>query len=395
MTASPLSGARPGAARPTICLNMIVKNESGVIRRCLDSVKPFVDAWAIVDTGSTDGTQQIVREHMRGLPGELHERPWKDFGHNRTEALELARARADYTMVIDADEVFLAPDGFRWPPLSADEYQIRHQVGDSQHTFFLTQLVRSALPWRYVGVLHEVIVCDEPHGTSKIEGPVTRGHFDGARNADPRKKYESDAAVLERALGDEPDNARYVFYLAQSLRDAGQLDRSLVTYERRAAMGGWPEEVWYSLFQVGVLAERAGRPPGEVVDAHLKAYAFRPRRAEPLCELARHYRERGLHAAAHVFACAAVTTPRPDDILFLDESVYAWRALDEYGVSSYWVGKHRESLAAADRLLSEGKLPAHERARVEANRQFCLPHVLQAGRKERNVEKKRRKGKRR
>ena len=47
-----------------ICLNMIVKDESQVIERCLRSVKPFIHAWAISDTGSTDGTQDIIRRVM-------------------------------------------------------------------------------------------------------------------------------------------------------------------------------------------------------------------------------------------------------------------------------------------------------------------------------------------
>ena len=58
-----------------LCLNMIVKNESHVIRRCLDSVRPFIDSWVIVDTGSTDGTEDIIREHLKDIPGQLHERP--------------------------------------------------------------------------------------------------------------------------------------------------------------------------------------------------------------------------------------------------------------------------------------------------------------------------------
>ena len=45
----------------TICLNMIVRNEAPVIRRCLDSVMPIIDSWVIVDTGSTDGTQTSSR----------------------------------------------------------------------------------------------------------------------------------------------------------------------------------------------------------------------------------------------------------------------------------------------------------------------------------------------
>ena len=65
-------------SRPTICLNMIVKNEAHVIRRCLDSVRPIVDSWVIVDTGSSDGTQEIVRNWFADIPGELHERPWRD-----------------------------------------------------------------------------------------------------------------------------------------------------------------------------------------------------------------------------------------------------------------------------------------------------------------------------
>ena len=98
------------AGETKLCLNMIVKNEALVIRRCLDSVRPIIDHWVIVDTGSTDGTQDIIREHLRDLPGELHERPWRNFAHNRSEALELARGRSDYTLIIDADDTLeIAP----------------------------------------------------------------------------------------------------------------------------------------------------------------------------------------------------------------------------------------------------------------------------------------------
>jgi glycosyltransferase involved in cell wall biosynthesis len=70
----------------TICLNMIVKNEAPVIGRCLASVRPLIDQWVIVDTGSTDGTQALIREALADLPGVLIERPWVDFAHNRNEA---------------------------------------------------------------------------------------------------------------------------------------------------------------------------------------------------------------------------------------------------------------------------------------------------------------------
>jgi glycosyltransferase involved in cell wall biosynthesis len=92
---------------------MIVRNEAHIVHEVLDCVAPHIDSWVIVDTGSTDGTQDVIRAHMQqlGIPGELHERPWRNFGDNRSEALELARGHADYIWVIDADDLVVgAPD---------------------------------------------------------------------------------------------------------------------------------------------------------------------------------------------------------------------------------------------------------------------------------------------
>ncbi|MGH3562317.1 MAG: glycosyltransferase, partial [Mycobacterium sp.] len=112
----------PVTARPAICLNMIVRNEAHIIRETLDSVGPYISSWVIVDTGSDDGTQDLIRNHMAdlGIPGELYERPWRNFGHNRTKALTLARGHGDYIWVIDADDVLVGTPDFT--QLSADVY---------------------------------------------------------------------------------------------------------------------------------------------------------------------------------------------------------------------------------------------------------------------------------
>ena len=52
------NGSEVSSSKNKICLCMIVKNESKVIKRCLDSVMPIITAYCIVDTGSTDGTQK-------------------------------------------------------------------------------------------------------------------------------------------------------------------------------------------------------------------------------------------------------------------------------------------------------------------------------------------------
>src|SRR3954447_8386297 len=140
----------PVDEHPAICLNMIVRNEAHNIRQALDSVAPHITSWVIVDTGSDDGTQDVIRSHMSGLgiPGELHERPWRNFGHNRSEALTLAQGHGDYIWVFDADDIFVGtPDFGR---LSADVYTMR--LRDGGVSYWVNGLFRDGMRWRYEGV---------------------------------------------------------------------------------------------------------------------------------------------------------------------------------------------------------------------------------------------------
>lgn len=362
----------------SICLNMIVKDEASVIERCLASVKPFVTYWVIVDTGSTDGTQDIVRRFMADLPGELHERPWRNFGHNRNEALELARSKAGYVLVMDADNSLHAPPGWYWPALEVPGYYLR-MVLDGTH-YQQCLLISTALPWRWEGVLHEYLTASAPLLLGTLEGPWVQARREGARSRDPLT-FHKDAALLEDALHQEPGNTRYAFYLAQSWRDAGESDKARRAYLARAAMGGWAEEVWFSLYQAAVLADRLRHPAAEVQAAYLAAYQYRPARAEPLVALARWHNRRQEWAMAQLYARAAMGLPRPADLLFLDESAYRWGATDEAAVAAYWLGDYLESLRLSMRLLDGDLLPENERARVEANRDFAVRQlaVVRAG----------------
>ena len=107
---------RPGAeprddhsaspARPTICLCMIVKNESQVIGRCLETVRDLIDYWVISDTGSSDNTRELIRAALDGIPGELHDEPWVNFGHNRTQNMQHARGKAGYLLLVKLAQSF-------------------------------------------------------------------------------------------------------------------------------------------------------------------------------------------------------------------------------------------------------------------------------------------------
>ena len=357
-------------AGQTVCLCMIVKNESRVIERCLASVRPIIDAWAIVDTGSTDGTQDIVRGALADLPGELVERPWVDFGHNRSEALVLARGRADYVLVIDADEVLETDDGFELPKLVADVYTA--EVSYSGCTYLRRQLLADALPWRYEGVLHEYVTCEEAHHEEFLARMRTIVHTDGARSGDPHK-FRRDAIVLEQAVLDEPDNSRYAFYLAQSYRDCGDVELALRWYRKRVAMGGWPEEVWFSLYQIAALQEQAGTPWPEVLDAYLRAYARDPSRAEPLYRVALHHQACGEPQLAMLYLDPAAALPLPPpSALFVERPLYEIHIPLEHAVAAFYMGDHERAIATNNALLRAPVLPAELVDHVISNRRFSL-----------------------
>lgn len=351
---------------------MIVKDEAPVIRRCLESLRPLIDTWVILDTGSTDGTQDVVREVFGDLPGTLYERPWKGFDGSRSEAIDLARDRADYLLFIDADDLMEVEPGFRMPELTHDAYRVALHDGPIIH--WRPALVSTRLPWRYVGVLHEYIECGRSYSLGTLKGANIRSVGGGARLREGRrKKYLRDAEILQEGLVKEPDNPRYVFYLAQSWRDADEPEKALAAYDRRAAMGGWGEEVFCSHLYAARLAVRLERPAAEVMDRFLRAHESRPTRAEALGGLARYCRLNGPRwPLGYLFAKQVTSIPFPSDILFVEFDWYRWRALDELAVAAYWVGEYEESRACCERLLADDELPDDQRERVTGNLEFAL-----------------------
>ena len=351
----------------SLCLNMIVKDEAHVIRRCLDSVRAHISHWVIVDTGSTDGTQAIVRAHLRDVPGTLYERPWRDFGTNRSEAIALARGKAEYILVMDADHVLRVPPGYRFSDLQADAYYVGHRYAGIEYG--IAVLLADRIAWRYEGVLHEFVTADVPHRIESLPGPSIDVYHEGARSRDPQT-YLKDVSVLEAALAQNPGNARYAYYYAQSLKDAGLLERALAAYRHRATMGGWDEEAWQARYQAAQLVERVGKAPAEIQRAYLEAFNARPSRAEPLVRLARWHRQRQEWPLALLFARTAAAIPRPRDQLFVEDTVYAWQADDELSIAAWHAGAFDEGRRAIERLLAGRRFPESEANRVEKNASY-------------------------
>lgn len=246
----------------TICLCAIFRNEANNVQRCLDAAAPIIDYVSICDTGSTDNTAVLIEDwgRRRGIPTRIHSEPFRDFGHNRTRSVDLARQTfpaADYLLLLDADMVLKVEPDWCKDCLTADHYLVR-QVNPFIE-YWNTRLVRAALPWRCVGVTHEYWECPEAGDRERLNTLWFDDRGDGGYKAD---KFTRDKRLLTATLEDPHTPAhlrtRYLFYLAQTYRDLNEHQVALEWYGQRVAAGGWAEEVYVAQCERAYVSREAG-----------------------------------------------------------------------------------------------------------------------------------------
>jgi len=254
----------PKNKKPTVCLNMIVKNESQVILKTLANLCSYIDFdyWVISDTGSTDNTPQLIRDYFleKGIPGELFLHEWRDFGYNRTKALECAYDKTDYLLIFDADDKLVGDFKLPFAKACADRYMLKIGKG---FEYVRPLLINNRKRWEFKGVLHEFLNNIEPVSEDATVGGdyhIESGRT-GSRNLNPTKYYD-DAIVLEKAYQNElalPDkglSGRYAFYCARSYKDAGEKyhDKAVEWYTTVLDIPHhWAQEKYYAALEIGLI----------------------------------------------------------------------------------------------------------------------------------------------
>lgn len=353
--------------KQTICLAMIVKNEIHVIKESLDSVAPYIDYWVINDNGSTDGTQDFIQTYFqeKNIPGELITTGWKNFAFNRTEVFKAAEGKADYVLVMDADDIFQSKTAF--PKLTSDAYYVDMVTGEQLYQRL--QVFKNNLGWKYVGVLHEYPQSDIAKGFSKLETCSIESRRLGSRNS-PGKE-DRDIETLLQGIADEPDNARYYFYLGQTYRDARKYEEAIAAYNKRVSMGGWSEEVFYSLYQIIeciIQTSNADNILQDIIDLAMKAFETHPQRAEALCSVVKYCRLSERYRLGYMLGKMALDIPYPSkDTLFINTKVYDHQLLDETAVCSSWLNMPKETARLYEEALKGKLLSPEDRDRIEKN----------------------------
>jgi len=315
---------------PTICLNMIVKNESKIILRLLETVLPIIDTYCICDTGSTDMTKELIKEFfdVRCIEGKIIEEPFLNFGHNRTVALNAAKHMADYLLFLDADMKLEISENFNKSDLTADVYTVAQ--GSSKFNYFNVRLIKTSLDFKCVGSTHEYY---------DINSIRINDIGDGGCKED---KFERDIRLLEDDLKNDPNNTRTHFYLASSYKNSGNYLKAIEHFKKRISLGGWIEENWYSRYELGKCYMQIGKEAA-AIQTWLEAYGYHPKRAENLYEIVKHYRIKGQQQLSHVFYKMAKQIPYPkNNILFIHTDVYDYLLDYEYSIIAYYVEKNKD-----------------------------------------------------
>jgi tetratricopeptide (TPR) repeat protein len=325
---------------PTLCLNMIVKNESKIITRLFDSVCSIIDCYCICDTGSTDNTVSLITEYFdkKGIPGKVVVEPFKNFCHNRNVALQSCLGMSEYVLFLDADMILETKNFNKKLLAAADCFYILQ--GNESFYYQNMRIVRNDGKYKYVGVTHEYIDTPSGNKTSGFQKDelFIRDIGDGGAKHD---KFERDIRLLLDGIKEEPNNVRYYFYLANSYHDSGRFGEAINVYKKRIELGGWIEEVWYSHYRIGLCFKNMGKMD-DAIRYWLDGFNLYPERLEGMYEILQYYRIHSKHQLGDMIYQQSKKIldmkKKRDNYLFLHNDVYTDKIYYEYTIIACYVG---------------------------------------------------------
>lgn len=386
-----------------LALNFICKDESHVIGKMLESCKSITDLIVVNDTGSTDGTQDIIRKfgEDNNIPTYVFERPFDDFEKSRNHAIQklkdvVAELGWDANKVhgywFDCDETLIIDSKFDKNQFTKDLYMINTYIGQmkyTRNTFF-----KVSKPFRWYGPIHEFIICDEQNITSGLAENI---HVDvqmtgNSWQGDIPTKYKNHAFVLEKYIDANRQDPRWIFYTAQSYHDSAsipdnkeeneeRLRRALKYYKERVnRTDGYAEELFYAQYRIGTIMRSIEDPWNLVHQECLKAYNMDPMRGESIKTIIDYYLQVNEWNMAYLYTKFAKVNfhgrnPYPTRLLFVDEALYIWKFAEAHAAACFYTGRMDEAKSTFNEIVNISKttpqyFTQEDMAKLQANAQF-------------------------
>ena len=273
-------------------LVMIVKNSGEVLRKCLQTVKPYISRWTILDTGSVDHTPDIIKEEMNGVPGNLFHEPFVDFSTSRNRSLDLASGMCTYMIVLD--DSYEIHGGEKLCKIleksKSSSYTIR--IGSLngntlQSYYYSLRITKTDSKLRYRSRIHEYIL-DEKTEYIRDAGIYINDISDNDHTIRSRSRFRKDIDFLMMEYNDNPTDPRTLMYLARTYSLLNDYQQSIHYMDEIIKLGNIDKE-----YQFYAHYEKACLEFGEI-DHHEEKFKKNliliqkkyPERGEPFYKLA-------------------------------------------------------------------------------------------------------------
>ena len=341
------------------CFVAIVRNESHVIKRCLDSIANIATSYVICDTGSTDNTPEIIDSYMKekGIPGEVIHKEWKNYGFNKSYLLEQTyeKNNAKYLIWHDADEVFLkdannltsyltkndTDDLFNWLETHPESiFYIKTIYGNNHYKRW--NIVRNNQLYKWISPKHEQLVGTKNNSSTFCDKFILLARQEGSASKDPDRCKRDTQLFLDyiKENGGIANCPREVFYLAQEYES---LDKQLaikyyiLNTQLSKILTNWNQEVYISYLRLGRLVD----DEKDKIKYWKDGFKLIPHRLECIFELMFFYRtKKDWHRSLKWGFSASENRNINDDDLFVESNIYTHDFDLDFSMAAYYSQKY-------------------------------------------------------
>ena len=331
-----------------IILLLMIRNESKIIKRCLEHAHNICDAIFILDTGSDDNTIEVATETCQtiGKPFSIKQKPWKNFGYNRSCSMYLCQQfcnslgwnpSSTYALALDADMNLVVKDTFDKNKLTRIAYTL------TQHSHSIdwknVRFMRLSEPWKCIGSTHEYWTCNKDsqlYGSCEMDTIYIDDKGDGGCKSD---KYERDLRLLTEEHSEGKNVIRCTFYIAQTYKCMGEYEKAIEWYKKRIALGGFYGEVEQAMCEIVVCSLKLSPPNVKQAEEYAMLGAVIHHRLEPFCCLIEHFRTNSDHENAYKYykiAKGLVRVPKYYG-LFKEYDKYEYKLDYEYTIFGFYL----------------------------------------------------------
>lgn len=377
-------------AKTRIVLMTMVKNESRIIERLLNSVKGHVDGVVVCDTGSTDKTVELATAWLEAnsMPGKVFEYPFKNFGVSRTQSFQCAQewvveigwpAASTWALALDGDMMLSGPiDKVALSAVPTNIAGVSLKQANGSLVYSNMRLLRCSEPWICKGATHEAWTCPPSKHTTLFEQPVLTDHGDGGCKSD---KYERDVRLLKEDLEAMPNDARTLFYLGQTYLCMRRWPEAVETFKKRIEVGGWEEETYIARVYLGECYENL-KDRAHAIEVWMDAWQTRPHRTEAAIRLATMYRKESksqmlamaileklwsLQKGETLEGAPGAFAGPNRDLLFVNKRDMDMHFWEEYGILAYYHGNKKAAWLRMDEYDLNNPLGWHDFNAIFAN----------------------------